>query len=81
MHFEHKAGDKMFVDFTGTKLYLQNKSTGELKALEVFVSILGASQLTYVEAVEIQKKEDFISATENALHYYKGYLPVLSQTI
>jgi transposase len=40
--------------------------------MEVFVAILGASQLTYVEAVASQQKEDFIAACENALHYYGG---------
>ena len=38
----------------------------------MFVAILGASQLTYVEAVASQQKEDFIVACENALHYYGG---------
>ena len=72
MRFDHKAGDKMFVDFTGKKLHIVAKTTGALKELEVFVSILGASQLTYVEAVESQKKQDFIACTENALLYYEG---------
>ena len=39
---------------------------------EVFVAILGASQLTYVEAVPSQKLEEFISACENALYYFGG---------
>ena len=68
----HKAGDKMYVDFTGEKLYTVDKETGEIIAVEVFVAILGASQLTYVEATVSQKKEDFIMACENALHYYQG---------
>ena len=72
MHFEHKAGDKMFVDFTGQKLKITDKITGELKEVEVFVSILGASRLTYVEAVASQKTEDFIKAVENAILYYGG---------
>ena len=72
MHFEHKSGDKMFIDFTGKKLHLTNKETGELTDVETFVSILGASQLTYVEAVESQTKENFIMVTENALLYYGG---------
>jgi transposase len=38
----------------------------------VFVAVLGASQLTYVEAVMTQKKEDFITACENALHFIGG---------
>ena len=72
MHMEHKAGDKMFVDFTGKKLHIIDTSTGEIIAVEVFVAILGASQLTYVEAVEGQEMADFILACENALHFFGG---------
>jgi transposase len=72
MHINHKAGDKMFVDYAGEKLHYVDPDTGELKQAEVFVAILGASQLTYIEATESQKKEDFISSCENALHYYGG---------
>lgn len=72
MHMDHKAGDKIFVDFTGEKLPLVDPASGEVKAMEVFVAILGASQLTYVEAVESQRVEDFIGCCENALHYFGG---------
>lgn len=72
MHLEHKAGDKMYIDFTGTKLSLIDTDSGELNEVEVFVAILGASQLTYVEAVYTQKKEELIRACENALHYFGG---------
>ena len=72
MHIEHKAGDKMFVDFAGEKLQIVDIESGEVKFLEVFVGILGASQLTYVEATESQKKEDFITACENAMNYFGG---------
>jgi transposase len=72
MHFEHKAGDKMYVDFAGNKLKYIERTTGEVREVEVFVAILGASQLTYVEAVQSQKKEDFIYVVENALHYFGG---------
>jgi transposase len=72
MHIEHKAGDKMFIDFAGEKLKIVDPDTGEIKPSEVFVAILGASQLLYVEAVESQRVEDFISCCENALHYFGG---------
>lgn len=72
MHLDHKAGDKLFVDFAGQKLSIVDPQTGEVVQVEVFVSILGASQLTYVEAVASQQKEDFISACENTLHYIGG---------
>lgn len=72
MHMEHKAGDKLYVDFAGDKLSIIDEQTGEVKSVEVFVAILGASQLTYVEAVMTQQKEDFIAACENTLHYCGG---------
>jgi transposase len=72
MHLEHKFGDKLYVDFAGEKLSFTDKETGEIILVEVFVAILGASQLTYVEAVSSQQKEDFISACENTLHYIGG---------
>lgn len=60
MHMEHKAGEKMYVDYAGQKLQLLDPETGEVIPVEVFVAILGASQLTYVEASYSQQKEDFI---------------------
>lgn len=72
MHIEHKAGDKMFVDYTGKKLTLTDKATGEIEEVEVFISVLGASGMTYVEATRTQGKEDFLGSLSKALHYYGG---------
>lgn len=72
MPIQHKAGDKMYVDFAGAKLCYVDENTGEIKEAEVFVAILGWSQYAYVEAVPSQSLEDFIAACENALHFFKG---------
>ena len=72
MKMTHKAGDKLFVDFTGQKLQLVDEITGEISEVEVFVAILGCSQLTFVMAVHSQCKEDFILGCERALHFYGG---------
>lgn len=72
MRIEHKAGDKLYVDYTGKKLQIIDQSSGECINTEVFVSILGASQLIYVEATYTQRKEDFVTSVENALIYYDG---------
>lgn len=72
MHMEHKAGDKIYIDFAGDKLSVVDQQTGEIQEVEVFVAILGCSQLTYAEAVRSQRKEDLISACENALYYFGG---------
>jgi transposase len=72
MRVPHKVGDKLFIDFTGKRLQIVDPATGEVQDVEVFVAILGCSQLTYVIAVASQKKEDFILACERALHFYGG---------
>jgi len=72
MRQEYKAGDKLFIDFTGKKLSITDRETGSVTEKEVFVAILGASQYTYVEAADNQKKESLIRACENALRYFGG---------
>jgi transposase len=69
---EHKAGDKMYVDYTGEKLQIIDPDTGEIIKLEVFVAILGASQLIYAEASRTQNTRDFILSNVNALEYFGG---------
>ncbi|HPG73113.1 MAG TPA: IS21 family transposase [Bacteroidales bacterium] len=72
MHMNHKAGDKLFIDYAGKTLEIVDKETGEVHEVQFFVAILGASQYTYAEASMSQKKEDFIASVENALHFYGG---------
>lgn len=72
MHIEHKVGDKMYVDFAGATLPYVDTDTGEIKNAQVFVAILGWSQYAYVEAMQNQTIEEFITACENALRYFKG---------
>lgn len=72
LHQEQEPADKLFIDYTGKKLSIVDTSSGELSEVEVYVAVLGYSQLTYVEAVYSQKKHDFIQATENALHFFGG---------
>lgn len=72
MRIEHKAGDKMYVDFAGEHLGMIDPETGEIQYVEVFLAVLGASQLTYIQAVPTQQKEDFIAACEEAMHFFGG---------
>lgn len=72
MHMEHKAGDKLFIDYAGKKLSVVDKNTGEITEVEFFVAILGSSQYTYAEASPSQQKEDLIKSVENALQFYGG---------
>ncbi|KEO75197.1 transposase [Anditalea andensis] len=72
MRMEHLPGDKLFIDFTGDKIPIVDALTGEITEAEVYVATLGYSQYSFVEAVESQKKDDFIASSENALHYFGG---------
>lgn len=72
MHMNHKAGDKMYVDYAGKTLSIIDKDTGEITEVQFFVAILGASQYTYAEASMSQKKEDFVASIENAMRYFEG---------
>lgn len=72
MHMEHKVGEKLFVDFAGKTLQITDTESGEIKQVQVFVAILGASQLTFVMTVESQEMEDFIRCCEIALHFFGG---------
>jgi len=72
MHIEYRGGEAMLVDWAGDKLKVINGRTGEPWELEQFVAVLGASQLTYVEARESQQEADWIRANEGALKYFGG---------
>jgi len=68
----HKAGEKIFIDYTGKKLHFINRDTGEMKPAEVFVAILPCSQYTYVEASETQQRDDLIGSMRRCIHYFGG---------
>ena len=72
MHMNHKAGDKMYVDYAGKTLSIIEEDTGEIKEVQFFVAILGASQYTYAEASMSQQKEDFVTSVENAIRFFGG---------
>ncbi|NJW55725.1 transposase, partial [Salinimicrobium sp. CDJ15-91] len=65
-------GNEMYIDYTGKKLHIVDKDTGELIPVEVFIAILPNSQYTYVEASLSQKREDLITSCGNALQFYGG---------
>lgn len=77
LHIEQQPGDKMYVDFAGSRLGVVDASSGEIIPVEVFVSVLGYSGLTYVRACQSQQKEDFLSCIVYALDYYGGVPKVL----
>jgi transposase len=77
LHIEQQPGDKLYIDFAGSKMSIADPYTGEIKEVEVFVAVLGYSGKTYVRACESQRKEDFLSCIVRALNYFGGVPKVL----
>jgi transposase len=70
----HRAGEKLFLDYSGKKPRVVDPKTGEVTEVELFVAVLGASNYTYVEATRTQSKGDFVGSTVRAFEYF-GCVP------
>lgn len=72
MRQDHKAGQKLFVDFAGSTLPITNPETGEVTQAQLFVAVLGASNYTYAEACQSQDIESWIGAHIRAFEFMGG---------
>ena len=77
MRQTHIAGQRMFVDYAGTKLQVIDWITGEILTAELFVAVLGASSLTYAEATWTQSLPDWIDAHKHAFRYFGGVTAII----
>lgn len=77
MRQNHRAGEKMFVDYSGKKPHIVDAKTGEIIDVELFVAVLGASSYSYAEATMSQKVEDFIGSHVRAFEYFGGVCEVV----
>lgn len=76
MRQAHRAGEKMFVDFSGKTVQI-NLPSGEIIYAEIFVAVLGASSYTYAEALRSQNMRDWTEAHVNAFNYFGGVPAIL----
>jgi transposase len=72
MRQEHRAGEKLFIDYSGRKLAVTDPVTGELREVEIYVAAMGASSYVYAEASWTQKLADFVGSTTRALEFLGG---------
>jgi transposase len=72
MRHEHRAGEKMFVDYAGQTVDLIDGATGEMQKAQIFVAVLGASNYTYAEATLSQKVEDWVGSHIRAFSFFDG---------
>ncbi len=69
---EHRAGEKLFVDYAGPTVPVQDPTTGEIREAQLFVAVLGASNYTYSEATWTQGLGDWIGSHLRAFEFYQG---------
>lgn len=72
MRLTHKAGEKMFIDFSGDRAHYQDPTTGKTVEADLFVSALGASSYIFARAVPDQSTENFIGCVIRAFEFYGG---------
>jgi transposase len=59
---EHKAGEKLFVDYAGATIPISDPKGGPERPASIFVAVLGASNYTYAEATESQELQNWIGS-------------------
>lgn len=72
MRFEHRAGDKLFVDYAGHTVPVIDRHTGELRFAQIFVAVLGCSNYTFAEATWSQALPDWLGSHVHALTFFGG---------
>lgn len=71
---EYRAGEKVFVDFSGQKIAVTNQGTGEMTYHPLFVAVWGASNYTYAEACPSEDLPSWINTHVRAFQFF-GCLP------
>src|SRR5476651_2204380 len=72
MRQHHVAGEKAFVDYSGKRIAIADPATGEIREAEIFVGVLGASNLTYAEATLTQQLADWTGAHIRMFRFFGG---------
>ena len=72
MRQDHRAGEKLFVDYAGQTVPIVDRSTGEIHDAQIFVAVMGASNYTYAEATWSQSLPDWISSHIRTFEFLGG---------
>jgi transposase len=77
MRMQHKAGEKLYVDWAGMTVDIIDSKTGVTTKGYIFVAVLGASSYMYMEICSDMKLESWISCHVNAFNFFGGITEVL----
>jgi transposase len=77
MRQSHRAGEKLFIDFSGAKFPIYGSNDTVTSEAELFIAVLGASSLLYAEAVASQQLSCWIGAHVNCFEFLGGVPEIL----
>jgi transposase len=69
---EHRAGEKLFVDWAGTKVALYHREAGEIDSASLFVAVMGASSYTFIYATRNQDLLNWVDCHVRAFEFFEG---------
>jgi len=72
MRQEHRAGEKLFVDYAGQTIPVYDLHSNQMREAQIFVAVLGASNYTYAEATWTQSLPDWIGSHSRAFAFFGG---------
>ena len=72
MRQEHRAGEKLFVDYAGQTIPVYDLHSNQKREAQIFVAVLGASNYTYAEATWTQSLPDWIASHGRAFAFFGG---------
>ena len=68
----HRAGEKLFIDYSGDTACVIDVASGEIRSAQIFVAVLGASKYAYAEATWTQTLPDWIASNIRTLEFING---------
>ncbi len=74
---EYRAGEKLFVDYAGQTIPIQDPLTGKNQEAYLFVATLGASNYTFAEATLSQNLPSWIQSHVHAFEFFHGVAEIL----
>jgi len=77
LRHEHRAGEKMFVDYAGDTVAVRDPTAGESRDAQLFVAVLGASNYTFAEATWTQGLGDWIGSHLRAFGFFGGVTEIV----
>ncbi len=74
---EYRAGEKLFVDYAGQTIPIQDPLTGKNQEAYLFVATLGASNYSFAEATLSQDLPSWIQSHVHAFEFFHGVAAIL----